>query len=138
MPVIHLYCPGVSGKGHGGDYCVSDPELACAMSAKWQIMMLGILLKDDAGTTIGVKKWFTDGEFDVRYTDSPLDRWYDIVNLNYANYLLKDDAKRAKDVIKSFVPRFSCKEEYLAVHNKFSTNNNCVIYNDDKSITVMI
>ena len=92
MPVIHLYCPGVSGKGHGGDYRVSDPELACAMSAKWQIMMLEILLKDDAN--------------------------------------------RAKDVIKSFVPAFSCKEEYLAVHNKFLNKNKCVIYNDDSSITV--
>lgn len=48
MPVIHTYCPGASGKGHGVDYEISDPELACCTSAKWQLMMLNILLQDNA------------------------------------------------------------------------------------------
>lgn len=48
MPVIHLYCPGVTGKGHGVDYEVSDSNIACGMSAKWQIMMLCILLQSNA------------------------------------------------------------------------------------------
>lgn len=46
------------------------------------------LLKDDRGTTVGARKCFTDGEFNVWYADEPLNRWYDIVNLKDANYLL--------------------------------------------------
>lgn len=47
MPTVHPYVPGVSGKGHGNDYRVSDPDLACLMSAKWQLAMLRILLEND-------------------------------------------------------------------------------------------
>ena len=46
------------------------------------------LLKDECGATVGAKKSFTDGEFDIWYADEPLNRWYDIVNLKDANYLL--------------------------------------------------
>lgn len=48
MPVVHTYIPGVSGKGHGNNYQVSDPETACVTSAKWQLAMLGILLGNNA------------------------------------------------------------------------------------------
>ena len=48
MPVVHTYIPGVSGRGHGNDYQVSDPETACVTSAKWQLAMLGILLGNNA------------------------------------------------------------------------------------------
>lgn len=47
MPTVQAYIPGVSGKGHGNDYHVSDPDLACLMSAKWQLAMLRILLEND-------------------------------------------------------------------------------------------
>ncbi len=47
MPTVHAYIPGVFGKGHGNDYRVTDPDLACLMSAKWQIAMLRILLEND-------------------------------------------------------------------------------------------
>ena len=47
MPTVHAYIPGVSGKGHGNDYCVSDPDIACLMSAKWQLAMLRLLLEND-------------------------------------------------------------------------------------------
>ncbi len=48
MPVVHPYVPGAVGTSHGSDYYIQDPELACVGSAKWQMVMLFMLLKDDA------------------------------------------------------------------------------------------
>jgi len=48
MPVIHPYAPGATGVSHGADYRITDPELACVGSAKWQLAMLALLLKDGA------------------------------------------------------------------------------------------
>ena len=48
MPAMHPYAPGAVGKGHGADYYIDDPELACVASAQWQLVMLTLLLKDDA------------------------------------------------------------------------------------------
>ncbi|MBQ7339430.1 MAG: amidohydrolase [Clostridia bacterium] len=47
MPVVHPYACGATGKGHGNDYYITDPEKACVDSAKWQLYMLYLLLKDD-------------------------------------------------------------------------------------------
>lgn len=48
MPVVHGYCPGVTGSGHGSDYFVTDPETACVRNAAWQVTMLDLLLGDGA------------------------------------------------------------------------------------------
>ena len=48
MPVVHPYAPGASGRSHGSDYKIEDPELACVASAKLQMNMLYILLRDNA------------------------------------------------------------------------------------------
>ncbi len=48
MPVVHPHCGGATGKGHGNDYYIADPEKACVNSAKWQLTMLKMLLEDDA------------------------------------------------------------------------------------------
>ena len=48
MPVIHPYAPGSSGTIHGIDYKIADPDLACVASAKLQLNMLYLLLKDGA------------------------------------------------------------------------------------------
>lgn len=48
MPVVHPYVPGASGNSHGADYSITDPEKACVISAKWQLAMLVLLLKDNA------------------------------------------------------------------------------------------
>ncbi|MBR2635409.1 MAG: amidohydrolase [Clostridia bacterium] len=48
MPVIHPHAPGAVGKSHGSDYFVKDPERACVSSAKWQLGMLVLLLKNGA------------------------------------------------------------------------------------------
>lgn len=48
MPVVHPYMPGATGTSHGADYRIADPERACVGSAKWQLGMLYLLLKDNA------------------------------------------------------------------------------------------
>ena len=48
MPVVHPYCPGARGKGHGNDYEIHDPYLACVQNAKWQVTMLTLLLENEA------------------------------------------------------------------------------------------
>ena len=48
MPVVHPYAPGAKGTGHGNDYYIVDPIKACVESAKWQVGMLYLLLKDNA------------------------------------------------------------------------------------------
>lgn len=48
MPVIHPYAGGAIGKGHGNDYRIVDPSHTCVNSAKWQLVMLALLLGDGA------------------------------------------------------------------------------------------
>ncbi|MBQ7075764.1 MAG: amidohydrolase [Clostridia bacterium] len=48
FPSIHPYAGGRTGKSHGDDYYITDPERACVKSAKMQVMMLELLLKDGA------------------------------------------------------------------------------------------
>lgn len=48
MPVVHPHCGGATGKGHGSDYQISDPEAACVKSAIWQLGMLTLLLGNGA------------------------------------------------------------------------------------------
>ena len=48
MPVIHPYAGGSSGTDHGSDYKIADPEMACVNSAKWQLIMLRMLLENGA------------------------------------------------------------------------------------------
>lgn len=48
MPVVHPYAGGAKGNSHGNDYHIEDPEKACVDSAKVQLMMLKILLGDNA------------------------------------------------------------------------------------------
>lgn len=48
FPVVHPYAPGATGMSHGNSYKISDPELACVASAKWQLGMLMLLLQNNA------------------------------------------------------------------------------------------
>ena len=48
MPVVHPYVGGAKGKSHGDDYVIDNPELACVGSAKWQVVMLSMLLENGA------------------------------------------------------------------------------------------
>lgn len=73
MPAIHPYCPGAAGIGHGDNYTI-DPELACVGSAKWQMVMLSMLLSDDAKAAKRIIKEFTpqfsSKEVFLNYVDS--------------------------------------------------------------------
>ena len=48
MPVVHPYAAGIGGKLHGNDFEIRDKESACVSSAKWQLAMLHLLLRDGA------------------------------------------------------------------------------------------
>lgn len=48
MPVIHPYVAGATGKSHGDDYRINEPDKACVLSAEAQIAVLTKLLQDDA------------------------------------------------------------------------------------------
>lgn len=47
MPVVHPYAGGAKGISHGNNYYIENPVAACVDSAKWQLMMLLLLLKDN-------------------------------------------------------------------------------------------
>ena len=47
MPIVHPYIGGAEGRGHGNNYKIVDPYLAGVGSAKLQITMLYLLLKDE-------------------------------------------------------------------------------------------
>ncbi len=59
MPTIHPYVPGAAGKGHGNDYRIENPDLACLMSAKWQLAMLRILLENGGARAKQILAGFT-------------------------------------------------------------------------------
>lgn len=48
MPVAQPSMMGATGTGHGADYYITDPSLACVGAAKWQLAMLDLLLSDGA------------------------------------------------------------------------------------------
>lgn len=58
MPVVHPYCAGAIGAGHGADYYIEDPISACVNSAKWQLAMLRLLLSDAAAEAKRIKAEF--------------------------------------------------------------------------------
>lgn len=74
MPVVHPYVPGATGTSHGNDYRIIKPELACVGSAKIQINMLNILLKDGAARALKVvndyKPMFESKEQYFEYVES--------------------------------------------------------------------
>ena len=48
MPAIHPNAPGAVGTAHGADFFIADPDKACLGSAKWQLVMLHLLLENEA------------------------------------------------------------------------------------------
>ena len=58
MPVIHPYAPGAVGIGHGANYYIEKPELACVGSAKWQLAMLSLLLENNGERAWAIKESF--------------------------------------------------------------------------------
>ncbi len=58
MPVVHPYAGGATGKAHGNDYEIADPETACGLNAKWQLIRITLLLQDNAKGAIEILKNF--------------------------------------------------------------------------------
>ena len=48
MPAIHPSVGGAAGTGHGADYHIEDPVSACVNAAKCQLVLLALLLENDA------------------------------------------------------------------------------------------
>jgi len=77
MPIVHPNAPGMTGTGHGSDYYITDPYTACVESAKMQLAMLYILLKDNAQRAKKVVEeyvpMFNGKEGYMEYMDSLMD-----------------------------------------------------------------
>ena len=48
IPSIHPYCMGAGGRAHTAEYYIESVEKACVMSAKSQMVMLQLLLENNA------------------------------------------------------------------------------------------
>ena len=48
MPVIHPYCLGAAGPAHSDDYRIKSVEKACMNSVKVQLLLLELLLQNNA------------------------------------------------------------------------------------------
>ncbi len=58
--------------------------------------------------------------------------------LTMLNLLLRDDAKRAKQIISEFKPLFATKNEYLSYIDSLSSDGERIKYNDDGTANVII
>jgi amidohydrolase len=94
MPVIHPYSSGTQGSAHSAAYYIADPEKACVKSAKLQLCMLYLLLKDDA--------------------------------------------KRAKEIIAEFKPLFNSKEEYFTYIDALFSEGDRITYNEDNIASIRL
>ena len=74
MPVVHPYAGGGRGTGHGNDYYIVDPVAACVTNAKWQIVMLNLLLQNGGERAKRIvseyKPAFPSAEAFLAYQDS--------------------------------------------------------------------
>lgn len=74
MPIVHPYAAGAVGKSHGNDYEIADPEKACVTNAKWQLVMVKLLLKNGAQRAKQIvadfKPLFESKEAYLTYMDS--------------------------------------------------------------------
>jgi len=77
MPMIHPHAPGAVGRSHGANYYIEDGERAIVGSAKWQLAMLTLLLKDGGKRAKAIKEAyepkFKSKEEYLAYLDSMAD-----------------------------------------------------------------
>lgn len=66
IPSIHPYSSGAVGKAHGSDYAIADPERAYVNSAQVQVVLLNMLLRDDAAMGKAVKAGFKSPYANIR------------------------------------------------------------------------
>jgi len=48
MPTVHPSMSGAGGRAHSPTYIIADPYSACVQSAEFQVMMVRVLLEEDA------------------------------------------------------------------------------------------
>lgn len=94
MPVIQADCGGVEGMGHGNDYRVVNKLDPTVGSAKIQLVMLYLLLKDNA--------------------------------------------KRAKEVVANYNAPYPSKKAYLDFIEQFFSDGDRITYNDDGTASVKL
>lgn len=94
FPSVHPYAPGATGKCHGNDYQIENKDLACLGSAKLQLGMLYLLLKDNA--------------------------------------------ERAKTIIKNFTPLFKNKQEYFNFISELESEGDRITYLEDRTALVKL
>ena len=74
MPVVHPYVGGAAGIAHGSNYEIVDPVAACVASAKMQMAMLLLLLRDDSRKAKQIiaefRPLFTSKQAFLSYVDS--------------------------------------------------------------------
>ena len=56
MPVVHPYCKGAAKRAHTENYRIGSVEMACVNSAKLQLVMLQLLLENDAAAAKEILK----------------------------------------------------------------------------------
>ena len=104
MPVVHPYAAGGDGRSHGSDYQVADPELACVMSAKWQVLMVKKLLENGAERAKSIirdfKPLFPSAKAFLDYQDS--------INTSGDRIVYHEDGTAT---LKGAIPRASEGEE---------------------------
>ena len=59
MPTLQPFCPGSKGVGHGMDYYITDPVGECVDNAKFQLMMLFLLLVNGGERAYDILSKFT-------------------------------------------------------------------------------
>ncbi len=92
MPAIHPNVSGAQGTFHGNDFRIADGETACVKSAEAQLVLLSVLLKDDA--------------------------------------------KRAKEIINNYKPQFASMQEYFDYVDKLNIDDDVVEYDGDDRVII--
>ena len=59
MPAIHPYCKGAAGPAHSDDYRIASVEKACMNSVKVQLVLLELLLRNDAAEACAIVEHYT-------------------------------------------------------------------------------
>ena len=59
MPAVHPYCKGAAGPAHRDDYQSASVEKACVNSAKVQLVLLELLLEQDAAEARAIVEAYT-------------------------------------------------------------------------------
>lgn len=86
FPAVHPHIKGATGKGHGNDYYITDPEFACVNSAKVQLAMLKLLLENGAERAKTIIK-----EYKPMFTKEGYLEYIDKINISGDRIVYKEN-----------------------------------------------